>query len=363
MGKKKTDISIRSSAAEYLTFVASTGDSAESIEMRYEDENIWLTQKMMAELYNVDVRTVNYHISKVFEDSELEKEATIRKFRIVQPEGQRQISREVNHYNLQMIIAVGFKVNNERAVQFRKWANTIVKDYTIKGWVMDEERLKNGGTVLTEKYFEEQLEKIREIRLSERKFYQKITDIYATALDYDRTAKTTKEFFAKVQNKMHFAVHGHTAAELIYHRANADQPHMGLTSWKEAPLGKIMKSSVSIAKNYLTEDELYSLERIVSAYLDLAEDRARRHIPMTMEDWAKRLDIFLMADDREILTNAGSITAEIAKAHAESEFERYRIIQDRLYESDYDRFLAMKEGQAASDDREIHLLSEDSGGH
>lgn len=363
MGKKKTEISIRSSAAEYLTFVASTGDSAESIEMRYEDENIWLTQKMMAELYNVDVRTVNYHISKVFEDSELEKEATIRKFRIVQSEGQRQISREVNHYNLQMIIAVGFKVNNERAVQFRKWANTIVKDYTIKGWVMDEERLKNGGTVLTEKYFEEQLEKIREIRLSERKFYQKITDIYATALDYDRTAKTTKEFFAKVQNKMHFAVHGHTAAELIYHRADADQPHMGLTSWKEAPLGKIMKSDVSIAKNYLTEDELYSLERIVSAYLDLAEDRARRHIPMTMEDWAKRLDIFLMADDREILTNAGSITAEIAKAHAESEFERYRIIQDRLYESDYDRFLAMEEGQAASDDGEIQPLSEDSGGH
>lgn len=363
MGKKKKEISIRSSAAEYLTFVASTGDSAESIEMRYEDENIWLTQKMMAELYNVDVRTVNYHISKVFEDSELEKEATIRKFRIVQSEGQRQIGREINHYNLQMIIAVGFKVNNERAVQFRKWANTIVKDYTIKGWVMDEERLKNGGTVLTEKYFEEQLEKIREIRLSERKFYQKITDIYATALDYDRTAKTTKEFFAKVQNKMHFAVHGHTAAELIYHRANADQPHMGLTSWKEAPLGKIIKSDVSIAKNYLTEDELYSLERIVSAYLDLAEDRARRHIPMTMEDWTKRLDIFLMADDREILTNAGSITAEIAKAHAESEFERYRIIQDRLYESDYDRFLAMEEGQAASDDREIHLLSEDSGGH
>lgn len=198
--------------------------------MRYEDENIWLTQKMMAELYNVDVRTINYHIGKVFEDSELEERSTIRKFRIVQSEGSRQISREVNHYNLQMIIAVGFKVNNERAVQFRKWANAIVKDYTIKGWVMDEERLKNGGTVLTEKYFEEQLEKIREIRLSERKFYQKITDIYATALDYDRTAKTTKDFFAKVQNKMHFAVHGHTAAEVIYYRADADQPHMGLTS-------------------------------------------------------------------------------------------------------------------------------------
>lgn len=256
--KQKDNITIRSSAAEYLTFVASTGDSAESIEMRYEDENIWLTQKMMAELYHVDVRTINYHIGKVFEDSELEERSTIRKFRIVQSEGNRQISREVNHYNLQMIIAVGFKVNNERAVQFRKWANAIVKDYTIKGWVMDEERLKNGGTVLTEKYFEEQLEKIREIRLFEWKFYQKITDIYATALDYDRTAKTTKDFFAKVQNKMHFAVHGHTAAEVIYYRADADQPHMGLTSWKEAPLGKIMKSGVSIAKNYLTEDELYS---------------------------------------------------------------------------------------------------------
>lgn len=350
MGKKRDEVTIRSSAAEYLTFVASTGDSAESIEMRYEDENIWLTQKMMAELYHVDVRTINYHIGKVFEDSELEERATIRKFRIVQAEGTRQISREVSHYSLQMIIAVGFKVNNERAVQFRKWANTIVKDYTIKGWAMDEERLKNGGTVLTEKYFEEQLEKIREIRLSERKFYQKITDIYATALDYDRTAKTTKEFFAKVQNKMHFAVHGHTAAEVIYHRADADKPHMGLTSWKEAPLGKIMKSDVSVAKNYLTEDELYSLERIVSAYLDLAEDRARRHIPMTMADWAKRLDIFLMADDREILTNVGTITAEIAKAHAESEFEKYRIIQDRLYESDFDRFLATKQETVPNED-------------
>ena len=350
MGKKKDEVTIRSSAAEYLTFVASTGDSTESIEMRYEDENIWLTQKMMAELYHVDVRTINYHIGKVFKDSELEERATIRKFRIIQAEGTRQISREVSHYNLQMIIAVGFKVNNERAVQFRKWANTIVKDYTIKGWVMDEERLKNGGTVLTEKYFEEQLEKIREIRLSERKFYQKITDIYATALDYDRTAKTTKEFFAKVQNKMHFAVHGHTAAEVIYHRADADKPHMGLTSWKEAPLGKIMKSDVSVAKNYLTEDELYSLEHIVSAYLDLAEDRARRHIPMTMADWAKRLDIFLMADDREILTNAGTITAEIAKAHAESEFEKYRIIQDRLYESDFDRFLATKQETVPKED-------------
>ncbi len=348
MSKKGNELTIRSSAAEYLTFVASTGDSTESIEMRYEDENIWLTQKMMAELYGVDVRTINYHIKKVFEDSELEEEAVIRKFRITAADGK---SYQAMHYSLQMIIAVGFKVNNERAVQFRKWANTIVKDYTIKGWVMDEERLKNGGSILTEQYFEEQLEKIREIRLSERKFYQKITDIYATALDYDRTAKTTKEFFAKVQNKMHFAVHGHTAAEVIYYRADADRPHMGLTSWKDAPLGKIMKSDVSVAKNYLTEEELQSLERIVSAYLDLAEDRARRHIPMTMEDWAKRLDIFLMADDREILTNAGTITAEIAKAHAESEFERYRIVQDQLYESDYDRFLAL-ERKAAEQDEE-----------
>lgn len=340
--KKKNEITIRSSAAEYLTFVATTGDSQESIEMRYEDENIWLTQKMMAQLYGVSVPAINQHIKRIYDDSELEAEATIKNYLIVQTEGGRQVSREVAHYNLQMIIAVGFKVNNDRAVQFRKWANAIVKDYTIKGWVMDEERLKNGGSVLSEKYFEEQLEKIREIRLSERRFYQKITDIYATALDYDRTAKTTKEFFAKVQNKMHFAVHGNTAAEVIYRRADAEKPHMGLTSWKAAPDGKIMKSDVSIAKNYLTEDELQSLERIVSAYLDLAEDRARRHIPMTMEDWAKRLDIFLTADDRAILTDAGSITAEIAKAHAETEFEKYRIIQDRLYESDFDRFIALE---------------------
>ena len=343
--KEKNKITIRSSAAEYLTFVASTGDSQESIEMRYEDENIWLTQKMMAQLYGISVPAVNQHIKRIYDDSELEAEATIKNYLIVQTEGGRQVSRDVAHYNLQMIIAVGFKVNNDRAVQFRKWANAIVKDYTIKGWVMDEERLKNGGSVLTEKYFEEQLEKIREIRLSERRFYQKITDIYATALDYDRTPKTTKEFFAKVQNKMHFAVHGNTAAEVIYRRADADKPHMGLTSWKAAPDGKIMKSDVSIAKNYLTESELQSLERIVSAYLDLAEDRAQRHIPMTMEDWAKRLDIFLSADDRAILTDAGSITAEIAKAHAETEFEKYRIVQDRLYESDFDRFMALEGGE------------------
>ena len=344
--KKKDEITIRSSAAEYLTYIASVGDQQDSIEMRYEDENIWLTQKIMAMLYGVDVRTINEHIKKIYSDSELEEDSTIRNFRIVQTEGSRQVTRDTKHYNLQMIIAVGFKVNNERAVQFRKWANGIVKDYTIKGWVMDDERLKNGGSVLTTEYFDRLLEQIREIRLSERRFYQKITDIYATAFDYDRTAKTTKQFFAKVQNKMHYAVHGHTAAELIYERADADKPHMGLTTWASAPEGKIVKSDVSVAKNYLSEKEMRSLERIVSAYLDLAEDRAERHIPMTMEDWSKRLDLFLMADDREVLQDAGKITAEIAKAKAETEFEKYRVIQDRLFMSDFDKYMLELEENA-----------------
>lgn len=347
MSKKKVpeEKSIRSSAAEYLTYIAATGNNPQSIEMRYEDENIWLTQKMLAALYDVDVRTVNEHIQKIYTDHELEPEATIRNFRIVQTEGSRQVTREVKHYNLQMIIAVGFKINSDRAVQFRKWVNKIAKDYTIKGWVMDDDRLKNGGSVLTEKYYEKLLEKIREIRLSERRFYQKVTDIYATALDYDKNAKTTREFFAKVQNKMHFAVHGQTAAELIYNRADAKKEHMGLTTWEDAPDGKIQRYDVSVAKNYLTKDELSSLERIVSAYLDLAEDRARRHIPMTMEDWAKRLDIFLQADEREVLTDAGRISAQIAKEHAESEFEKYRIIQDKLFESDFDKQLKLLEQQ------------------
>ena len=346
MKKKKDEIAIRSSAAEYLTYVASIGDQHDSIEMRYEDENIWLTQKMMATLYDVGLPTINEHIKKIYADSELEESATIRNFRIVQTEGSRQVTRDTKHYNLQMIIAVGFKVNNERAVQFRKWANGIVKDYTIKGWVMDDERLKNDGSVLTVEYFDRLLEQIREIRLSERRFYQKITDIYATALDYDRTAKTTKQFFAKVQNKMHYAVHGHTAAKLIYERADAEKPHMGLTTWAAAPEGKIVKSDVSVAKNYLSEKEMRSLERIVSAYLDLAEDRAERHIPMTMEDWAKRLDLFLMADDREVLQDAGKITAEIAKVKAETEFEKYRVIQDRLFMSDFDKYMLELEENA-----------------
>jgi hypothetical protein len=338
--KKKNEITIRSSAAEYLTYIAATGDSEQSFEMRYEDENIWLTQRMLSTLYDVSVQNIGQHIKKVLADSELDQGATIKKFFIVQNEGGREVTREVEHYSLQMIIAVGFKVNNERAVQFRKWANRIVKDYTIQGWAMDEERLKNNGTVLTQDYFDKQLEKIREIRLSERRFYQKITDIYATALDYDKTAKTTREFFAKVQNKLHFAVHGNTAAEVIYTRADAEREHMGLTTWREAPEGKIHQSDVTVAKNYLSETEMHSLELIVSAYLDLAERRALTHVPMTMEDWAKHLDLILQADGNELLTNAGKISAQIAEQHALCEFEKYRIIQDRLFESDYDRFLS-----------------------
>ena len=348
--KKNKEITIRSSAAEYLTYVAATGSNDESIEMRYENENIWLTQKMMATLYDVGLPTINEHIKKIYEDSELQEESTIRKFRIVQNEGNRQVTREINHYNLQMIIAVGFKVNNERAIQFRKWANAIVKDYTIQGWVMDDERLKNGGSVLTEKYFEHLLERIREIRLSERKFYQKITDIYATALDYDKSSKTTKQFFANVQNKLHWAIHRHTAAELIMERANSEKPHMGLTSWENYPDGKIQKYDVSIAKNYLAEDELQGLRRIVSMYLDYAEHQASRHIPMTMEDWADRLNRFLEFNEHEILTDSGRVTHEIAKTFAESEFEKYRVVQDRLYESDFDRFVSLEEKTKTSEE-------------
>ena len=339
MAKKKQEITIHSSAAEYLTFVAASGDSAESFEIRYEDENIWITQKMLAVLYEVDVRTINYHIKKIFEDSELTEESTIRNFRIVQTEGTRQVSRDVEHYNLQMIIAVGFKVNSERAVQFRKWINQIAKDYTIKGWALDSDRLKNGGSILTKDYFKRLLEEIREIRISERQFYQKITDLYATAIDYDKTAKTTKDFFAKVQNKLHWAIHKHTAAELIYERADSTKENMELTTWEGSPDAKIRKSDVSIAKNYLSKDELRALELIVSGYLDFAEMQANRNIPMTMEDWAKHLDRILIANEQEILTNAGKISMEVAKEHAETEWEKYRIIQDRIYQSDFDLFL------------------------
>lgn len=334
---------LRSSAAEYLTYVASTGDQKDSVEMRYEDENIWLTQKMMAALYDVDVRTINEHIKKIYADSELTPEATIRKFRIVQTEGERQVQRTINHYNLQMIIAVGFKVNSERAVQFRKWVNQIAKDYTIKGWVMDDERLKR-GTYLTDKYFEEQLERVREIRASERKFYQKITDLYATAIDYDKTAAATRRFYASVQNKMLYAVHGHTAAELIVSRADSQKPHMGLTTWQDAPDGKIRKSDVTVAKNYLTAFELGQLNRMVTAYLDFAENMAQRKIPLTMQDWEERLNRFIEMFEYGMLQDAGKVSAEIARIHAETEFEKYRIIQDQQFLSDYDRFVQELEG-------------------
>ena len=338
MKKKKDEITIRSSAAEYLTYVASVGDQQDSVEMRYEDENIWLTQRMMATLYDVGLPTINEHIKKIYADSELEETATIRNFRIVQTEGSRQVTRDTKHYSLQMIIAVGFKVNSERAVQFRKWVNQIAKDYTIKGWVMDDERLKRGA-YLTEKYFDEQLERIREIRASERMFYQKITDLYATAIDYDKNAATTRRFYATVQNKMHYAVHGHTAAELIVERANHTKEHMGLTTWADAPDGKIKKSDVTVAKNYLSRDEMKQLNRMVTAYLDFAENMTLRHIPLTMQDWEKRLNSFIEMFDYGILQDAGKVSAEIAKLHAETEFEKYRVIQDRLFMSDFDKFM------------------------
>ena len=343
---KKTEVSlVRSSAAEYLTFVAASGQGG--VEAVYANESIWLTQKMMGTLYDVETQTINYHLKKVFGDSELEEASVIRKFRITAADGK---SYDTQHYSLLAIIAVGYKVNSERAVQFRKWATGIIEQFTIKAFVMDDERLKNGGTVLTDRYFEEQLQRIREIRISERKFYQKITDIYSTAVDYDVTAQATKRFFATVQNKLHWAIHGQTAAEVVYLRADADEANMGLTTWKDAPLGKIQKFDVVVAKNYLTESEMAQLSRLVNAYLDVAEDMAQRKIPMTMKDWETRLNRFIEATDREVLQDAGRVTAEIARAHAESEFEKYRIVQDRLFESDFDRVL-----------RQIEAPGDDSG--
>jgi hypothetical protein len=336
MDEKKTNSKSisRSSAAEYLTFIAATGDGG--VDVIYADENIWLSQKMMASLYNIETNTINYHLKKIFFDNELDENSVIRDFRITATDGKNY---QTKHYNLSAIIAVGYKVNSERAVLFRKWATQIVKEFTIKGFAMDDERLKNDGTILGKKYFEEQLQRIREIRISERKFYQKITDIYATAIDYDLTAKATQRFFATVQNKLHWAIHGNTAAELIVNRANHQKENMGLATWKDAPRGKIQKFDVAVAKNYLSEIEMQQLQRLVSAYLDLAEDMALRQIPLTMEDWETRLNRFIEATDREILQNAGKVTAEIAKAHAETEFEKYRIVQDNLFESDFDRML------------------------
>jgi len=332
---KNTNLPV-SAAAEYLTFVAGSGDS--SVEVRYQDENIWLTQKMMAELYGIGVPGISKHLKKIFEDDELDENSVISILETTAADGKNY---KTNFYALQAVIAVGFKIDNERAVQFRKWIIHIAKDYTIKGFVMDDERFKSGHK-LTTKYFEEQLVRIREIRESERMFYQKVTDIYSTAVDYDKTAKTTREFFKIVQNKLHYAVHRHTAAEIIVERADAKKTNMGLTTWKDAPDGKIQQFDVRIAKNYLDEKEIDFLNRLVSLYLDFAEIQATNQIPMTMEDWKSRLDNFIEFNGRELLIGAGKISAEQAKLHAETQFEQYRVVQDQLFESDFDAFLGME---------------------
>ena len=333
MTNKRGKIQIHNSTAEFLIFTAQAGE--DSIEVRVAEETVWLTQKLLAELFGVDVRTISEHLKNIFRDNELDKDSVVRKFRITASDGKKYLTQ---FYNLDAIISVGYRVNSVRATQFRQWATQILRDFAIRGYVLDKKRLEN-GTFLNEDYFERLLEEIREIRLSERRFYQKITDIYATSVDYNKDAPTTRDFFAKVQNKLHFAIHGHTAAELIAERADAGKEHMGLTSWENSPQGKILKSDVVIAKNYLSSEELASLGRIVNAYLELAEDRARRKIPMSMEDWAKRLDRFLEFDEREILQHSGKVSADIARGFAESEFEKYRIVQDRLFESDFDRVI------------------------
>jgi hypothetical protein len=332
-GSKK--LQIRNSTAEFLIFQIENKE--EGIEVLYQDETLWLTQKTMSILFDVDIRTINEHLKNIYSQGEVDKNTTIRKNRIVQKEGNRNISREVFIYSLDAIISVGYRVNSVRATQFRQWCTFILRQFAIRGYVIDKKRMEN-GSFINEDYFEHLLAEIREIRLSERRFYQKLTDIYATSIDYNLNAPTTRLFFKKVQNKMHYAVHGHTAAELIVERADAEKEHMGLTTWEKAPNGKIVKTDVSIAKNYLKEEELESMGRLVNAFLDLAEDRAKRHIPMTMEDWAKRIDKFLDSDDRPILNDSGKMSAEQAKDYAETEFEKYRIFQDRVFQSDFDKF-------------------------
>ena len=329
-------LQIRNSTAEFLTFTAETGEK--SIEVLYAEENVWATQEMMTILYDTTKQNISLHLVKAFKENEIDDEATVKEFLTVQMEGDREVQRNRKFYSLEAIISVGFRVNSTRAVQFRQWAINILRNYSVRGYVLDNDRMKNGA-FLDEDYFEHLLDEIREIRASERRFYQKITDIYATAMDYNVNAPTTKEFFAVVQNKLHFAIHGHTAADVIMNRADATKEHMGLTTWKNAPDGKIVKRDVSIAKNYLLMEEIESLDRIVSMYLDYAEDQARRRIPMTMQDWAKKLNTFLQFNEREILEDSGKVTAEMAKAFAESEFEKYRITQDRLFKSDFDRLI------------------------
>ena len=338
MPKKKSpnSVRLRNSTAEFLTFAYQTG--GDGVEVRVENGTIWLSQKNMGELFMTSSDNIGLHLKNIFKEGELIAALVTEEFSVTATDGKNYT---VRHYNLDAIIAVGYRVNSKRATAFRQWATGVLRDYTLRGYVMDRKRMENGA-FLGEDYFERLLEEIREIRLSERRFYQKIADIYSTAMDYDRDAPITKEFFAKVQNKMHYAVHGHTAAELIVKRADHTKERMGLTTWAKAPAGKILKSDVVVAKNYLTEAELSDLGRIVNAYLELAESRANRRVAMTMEDWAKRLDIFLSADEREVLQDAGRISAEIAREHAEGEFEKYRVIQDRLFQSDFDTFAALE---------------------
>ncbi len=343
MSDKK--LQIRNSTADFLVFTKQAGE--DGIEVRVHNESVWLTQKGMAQLFDVTIPTINEHLKNIYVSGELKKEPTIRNFRIVQNEGSRQVSRGMDFYNLDAIISVGYRINSVRATQFRQWATSVLRTFAVQGYVLDKRRLEN-GQIFDEEYFEHLLDEIREIRASERKFYQKITDIYSTAVDYSADAVTTKEFFATVQNKLHFAIHGHTAAEIIMERANHEKEHMGLTTWKNAPKGKIVKADVSVAKNYLSQNELTDLNQIVSMYLDYAERQAKRHIPMTMEDWAKRLDVFLQFNEEEILRDSGKVSAEVAKSFAESEFEKYRVIQDKLFESDFDKLVS----SATADDND-----------
>lgn len=326
---------IRNSTAEFLIFQIEGKE--DGVQVVYHNESVWCTQKVMAQLFDCTADNIGLHLKNIYETGELAQEATTENFSVVQNEGERQVNRKLKFYNLDAIISVGYRVNSTKATQFRQWCTFILRQFAIRGYVIDKKRMEN-GSFIGEDYFEHLLAEIREIRLSERRFYQKLTDIYATSIDYNRDAPTTRLFFKKVQNKMHYAVHGHTAAELIVERADAGKEHMGLTTWENAPNGKIVKPDVSIAKNYLKENELEDMGRIVNSFLDLAEDMAKRHIPMTMEDWAKRIDKFLDLTDRPVLTDAGHVSAEQAKEYAETEFEKYRIIQDKLFQSDFDRF-------------------------
>jgi len=339
---KNKNLQIRNGTAEFLIFSYQTG--GDGVEVRVEKGTIWLSQKLIGQLFDTSVDNVGLHIKNIYTEGELDEMATTEDFSVVQKEGNRNIKRAIKHHNLDAIIAVGYRVNSKRATTFRQWATTVLRDFALRGYLIDKKRMEN-GTFLDDDYFERLLEEIREIRLSERRFHQKITDIYSTAFDYNKKSPITKEFFAKVQNKLHYAVHGQTAPELIYDRADAEREHMGLTTWGKSPDGKILKSDVTIAKNYLTEAELKDLGLLVSAYLDLAERRARQRLPMTMEDWAGHLDLILQADGNDLLQNAGKISAEIAKDHAEGEYEKYRIVQDSLFESDFDRQMQLFEDE------------------